>query len=252
MGLDKKKEGKVVLDVENDIAYLTISHPRRNIMTAKMQLQLKSKVDQLAEFGSNLHAIVIQGDSNNKAFCAGADLKEVSILADVWERDREFHLEQPMFAFMQNIADQFRKLHPITFAYINGPAYGGGAELTSWADIRIANPAAKVSFAQKSMGLIPSWNGGLYLEEAIQKSYALEMLLTGRVYKTDKLEKFGYINEIQETLDISDYIAPTVELTQCLKKSTDSKQDQLRIATSLFASPNNLLAISEKMKLLKD
>lgn len=78
------------------------------------------------------------------------------------------------------------------------------------------------------------------------------MLLTGRVYKTDKLEKFGYINEVQEKLDISDYIAATVELTQCLKKSTDSKEDQLRIATNLFASPNNLLAISEKIKLLKD
>ena len=80
-------------------------------MPAKMQLQLKSTVEQLAEFGSNLHAIVIQGDSENKAFCAGADLEEVSILADIWERDREFHLEQPMFAYMQNIAHQFRNLH---------------------------------------------------------------------------------------------------------------------------------------------
>ena len=105
-----KKSGQINLNVDNTskIAFLEISHPSRNIMTSSMQIELRNKLDLIHKESKNLHGVVLYGDPKNKAFCAGADLNEVKILAEYFKNSEEETL--PMFEFMQETCDIFRSL----------------------------------------------------------------------------------------------------------------------------------------------
>ena len=105
-----KNSGQINLNVDKSskIAFLEISHPSRNIMTSSMQLELRNKLELLHKESKNLHGVVLCGDPQNKAFCAGADLNEVKALAEYFKESEEKHL--PMFEFMQETCDVFRRL----------------------------------------------------------------------------------------------------------------------------------------------
>ena len=109
-----------------------------------------------------------------------------------------------MSSFMHHVTSElYLNEKFITISYINGHAYGGGAELTTATDMRIANKHAKVAWVHKKMALQPGWGGAARLTRLVGGQTALYMLTTAKVFNTDELIGLGYCApEIVGDIDI--------------------------------------------------
>ena len=92
-------------------------------------------------------------------------------------------------SFMQETTNRLDRLHVPVITRINGVAYGGGSELSTIGDIRIATPNAKVAFVHKKMALQPGWGGASRLIHLVGRQTAAELFLTSRVLSSDELLK---------------------------------------------------------------
>ena len=123
----------------------------------------------------------------DKAFCAGADIKEMEpkTYMDVYKED--------MFSVAETIYDNIRK--PI-IAAVNGFALGGGCELAMTCDIIIASEKAKFGQPEIKLGTIPGIGGTQRLTRAIGKSKAMELCLTGDMFTAQQADQWGLISKV--------------------------------------------------------
>ena len=91
--------------------------------------------------------------------------------------------------FMQETTNRLDRLHVPVITRVNGVAYGGGSELSTIGDIRIASPNTKVAFVHKKMALQPGWGGASRLIHLVGRQTAAELFLTARVVSSDELLK---------------------------------------------------------------
>jgi enoyl-CoA hydratase/carnithine racemase len=124
-------------------------------------------------------AIVITG--SEKAFAAGADIKEMSTNTFV---------NAYMANMFQNWTDITRITKPV-IAAVSGYALGGGCELAMMCDIIIASESAKFGQPEITLGVIPGCGGTQRLIRAIGKSKAMEMVLTGNMIDAHQAERDG-------------------------------------------------------------
>ena len=77
-----------------------------------------------------------------------------------------------------------------------GPAVGGGAELTTTTDFRLCSPGASVSFVQARMGVAPGWGGARRLVELVGRRKALQLLLTSSKLESEEGRELGYFDAV--------------------------------------------------------
>jgi len=171
-----------------------------------------------------IRSIVITG-SGSKAFCAGADIKEMQSKSymDVYNSD--------MFTIADRIYQNVRK--PI-IAAVNGFALGGGCELAMTCDIIIASDKAKFGQPEINIGTIPGIGGTQRLTRAIGKSRAMELNLTGDMFTAQQASDWGLISRVvpheevlNEAVKIAEKIAkkskPIVALAkECVNRAFES------------------------------
>ncbi len=160
MTIEYKKEGK--------IAYFTINRPEA--MNAMNVQQLKELSQFLADFRADDSVWVgILTAVGEKAFCAGADIKEM--LPFIQERvvSRDYDLPPTAFREMQ--------VWKPMIAAVNGMALGGGLELVLTCDIRIAAENARFGVPEVRLGVIPGWGGTQRLPRMIPWCKAAELVL---------------------------------------------------------------------------
>lgn len=183
MVLKYTKEGK--------IATLTLNRPEA---LNALNIELLSEISRaLIDFmrDDNLWVGIITG-SGEKAFCAGADIKEAL------PRLKEFKnlpwVEPPLFRGL--------KLWKPLVAAVNGHALGGGLELALLCDIRIASENATFGVPEVTLGLIPAWGGTQRLPRAIPPALAAEMLMTGRLINAQEAYRIGLVNKVVPIADL--------------------------------------------------
>jgi enoyl-CoA hydratase len=132
----------------------------------------------------NIRAIVLTG--NEKAFAAGADIKE---MADATAVDM---LYRDQFAKW----DKIRKIKKPLVAAVSGFALGGGCELMMHCDIIIASETARIGQPEINIGVMPGAGGTQRLTRAVGKALAMEMVLTGRFITAEEALKGGLINKV--------------------------------------------------------
>jgi enoyl-CoA hydratase/carnithine racemase len=146
-----------------------------------------------AKFIKNLHfdkdvRVVILTGTGNKAFCAGADLKE-----------REGMSMSNVRQYIRTIRDTFTDIEnlpmPVICA-INGVALGGGLELALACDIRIASENAKLGLTEVTLGIIPGGGGTQRLPRLVGRGKAKEMLFLGQRITAPEAFDIGLINRI--------------------------------------------------------
>ena len=135
-----------------------------------------------------IRGIILTG-KGEKAFAAGADIHELSLLTS--EKAQELALE-----VQSNVMDIIYKANKPIIAAINGIALGGGLELALACHMRIATEYAIMGLPEVSLGLIPGYGGTQRLTELVGRGYAFEIILTGEAISAEKALSIGLINYI--------------------------------------------------------
>ena len=134
-------------------------------------------------------AAVITG-AGERAFCAGADLKERNSLSDAQWRSQHETFER-MFRAVRDC--------PIpVIAAVNGAAYAGGLELVLHCDFAYSSTGAKFALTEVSLGIMPGGGGTQTLPRVVGERRAKELILTARPFSSEEALAWGLVNKLCE------------------------------------------------------
>ena len=169
------------------VTLITLDRPKA--LNALNSTILEELIDAFAAYqadGSQLCAVLT--GSGDKAFAAGADIKEMSDKAAA-----DFYLDDFFAPWTSEIVNKTRKPW---IAAVNGFALGGGCELAMMADFIIASENAKFGQPEIKLGVAPGMGGSQRLTRAIGKSKAMEMCLTGRMMDAEEAERSNLVARV--------------------------------------------------------
>lgn len=156
---------------ENGIVIITLNRPEAaNALSVQLLEDLRDAL-LACKFDQTVRCIVITG-TGEKAFCAGADLKERVGMDPVQVRKT--------VALIRDTINSLESLPQPVIAAVNGVAFGGGTELALACDLRIASESAKFGLTETSLGIIPGAGGTQRLPRLIGKGRAKELIFTAR------------------------------------------------------------------------
>jgi len=178
----------VELTYRDEFAIITLNRPEAlNALSFEIVREIGAALDKVE--ASDARALLFIG-SGDRAFCAGADIKELANRSLV-DQKRSAEAGQRTFARL----DTF----PISsVAIINGYAFGGGFELASACTFRLATPNAKMGLPEIKLGLIPGYGGTIRLPRLVGEARALEIIMTGRTVDAEEAASIGMVNRIVE------------------------------------------------------
>lgn len=199
------------LKVIDKIALITINRPEAmNAIDPETNEQLDRIFDEFAQ-NRDLWVAVLTG-AGEKAFSAGADLKKmVPFNANRTAVDGRESMEKPHAAF-GSILRNYTCFKPI-IAAVNGICLGGGLEIALACDIRYASENAKFGLPETKWGLIPGGGGTQRLPRTISRSYAMEMMFTGKTIDAEEALRVGLVSRVvpqSELLDVTLELAQTI------------------------------------------
>lgn len=183
-----------------EFALITLNRPDAlNALSFVILRELSDVID--AAVAGDARALFITG-AGPKAFCAGADIKEIMGRSEA-EHRAGVALGQKTFAKLDDLSIP-------SIALINGYAFGGGLELALACTFRLASANAKMGLPEIKLGLIPAYGGTQRLPRAVGESRALEMILSGRGVDAQEAETIGLIHRCVE----GDLVAAGIEFAR--------------------------------------
>jgi len=184
----------ILVSSKESISFITIIRPQQlNALNKATIAELSAAFDQL-EKSTVCRAIIVTG-SGEKAFVAGADIKEFA----------KFNSEQGKKLSAEGHKILFDKIANFTkpiIAAVNGFALGGGLELAMACHLRVASENARMGLPEVSLGLIPGYGGTQRLPQLIGKSKAFEMVLTGEMIDAKTALHYGLVNHVVHPSDL--------------------------------------------------
>eukprot|EP01029_Cantina_marsupialis_P030202 TRINITY_DN805_c0_g4_i1.p1 TRINITY_DN805_c0_g4~~TRINITY_DN805_c0_g4_i1.p1 ORF type:complete len:279 (+),score=95.75 TRINITY_DN805_c0_g4_i1:51-887(+) len=180
------KAGFKTINVEKrgNIGCITLNRPKAlNALSTEMLGEIM-EATKCINNNPNIGAIVISG--SERAFAAGADVKEMAEMSYVDTLNQEFLKAETSLGFQKK---------PV-IAAVNGFALGGGCELAMACDIIIAGEGAKFGQPEVKLGITPGLGGTQRLVRAIGKSRAMELVLTGDMIDAEEAKSLGLVSRI--------------------------------------------------------
>jgi enoyl-CoA hydratase/carnithine racemase len=209
---------KVTYRKMGPICWIIINRPDvHNAIDYDVMDQLLSHFTK-AENDNDVKAVILTG-AGEKTFCSGGDLQKFHSL-----HTKEEALV--MLSKMGNVLYRIATFPKITVAFLNGTAVGGGCELATSCDYRLALPGNKFGFIQGSLGITTGWGGATLLMERIHPNLALPLLHSCERKKTEEGLDIGFINyllhkdnHIEEQIEawIKPLINPSLAVLQSYK-----------------------------------
>ncbi|APF38777.1 enoyl-CoA hydratase [Chelatococcus daeguensis] len=182
----------ILVETRGKVGLVTLNRPEAlNALNSQLIGELNTALDGF-EKDAGIGAIVITG--SQKAFAAGADIKEMQNLSYP-----ETYLED----FITNWDRVASRRKPI-IAAVAGFALGGGCELAMMCDIIIAADTAKFGQPEIKLGVMPGAGGTQRLTRIIGKAKAMELCLTGRMMGAEEAERSGLVARIVPAADLLD------------------------------------------------
>jgi len=183
----------IIVEITDHVALIKLNRPEAlNALSSQLLRELADAISA-AEANDSVLVMIITG--SEKAFAAGADIKEMSekSFVDVYTED--------LFGAETAIISAARK--PI-IAAVSGYALGGGCELAMMCDFIIAADTAKFGQPEINLGVIPGIGGTQRLTRFVGKSKAMEMNLTGRFMDAEEAERSGLVSRVVPAKDLMD------------------------------------------------
>jgi cyclohexa-1,5-dienecarbonyl-CoA hydratase len=165
--------------VEDAVARLTLDRPDHNLLNEQMLAELAAGVNLLGE-RNQVKLIVLE--SAGKAFCGGIELGEYS-------QRRVFQLLDAFHGAFSAMLDTSKPL----LVVVNGPAFGGGAELAALGDLVIATPKARFAQPEIKLGAFPPLAAAI-LPYILGPKQAIELVLTGETMSAERARELGLVN----------------------------------------------------------
>lgn len=188
-------ENVLAVEQENGIVTLTLNRPEvMNSLNFPLLHALKDQIESL-RFKRDVRVVIITA-AGEKAFCAGADLKERATLPP--EKVREY-----IFT-IRNLFTSIEELNKPVIAAVNGIALGGGTELSLACDIRIAATNATMGLTETRLAIIPGAGGTQRLPRLVGRGKAKELIFTGQRISAAEALKIGLVNKVCEQQNLLD------------------------------------------------
>jgi methylglutaconyl-CoA hydratase len=184
----------LVLTQEKDnIITLTLNRPEaRNALNRPLLEELRRELGKVAH-RRDARAVILTG-SGDKAFCAGADLRERMSMSDA-----DVRMFIPLIRGA--ITDVERVGCPV-IAAINGVAFGGGMEMALSADLRVASQDASMGLTETSLAIIPGAGGTQRLPRIVGLAKAKELIFTARRLTADEALAIGLVNRVVPAVEV--------------------------------------------------
>ena len=232
----------LLVEKRDRVGLVTLNRPKAlNALCAELVAELEQALNEL-EADAGIAVIVVTG--SEKAFAAGADIKEM--------KDRDF-IDVFTSDFITKGWERLSQCRKPTIAAVAGYALGGGCELAMMCDMIIAAENAKFGQPEITIGTIPGAGGTQRLTRAVGKAKAMDLVLTGRMMDVHEAERAGLVSRIvpadklvDEALSVGAAICalsgPSLEVAKaCLNKSfegglRDGVDYERRLFWSLFAT----------------
>lgn len=197
--------GTLLYEVRDRVAVVTLNRPdRMNTLGSTMKPDLARAFFELARNDDQVRAVLITG-SGDKAFCAGADIKERA--TDVVRGTEYFVRQKATHELFRNI-EEFEK--PV-IAAINGVALGGGLEIALCCDLRIAASHARFGLPEIKLGVIPAAGGTQRLPRLVGEARAKELILTADLVGAETALRYGLVSRVVPQAEL---MTAALELSQ--------------------------------------
>ncbi len=190
---------------ENGVWVLTINRPESlNALNSNVLNEMAHAFRQLSEMDfEHTRALIVTG-SGEKAFVAGADIKEMLDLNE----DQALQFAKRG----QSIFHEMNLLKIPVVAAVNGFALGGGLELALAADFIIASDNAKFGLPEVSLGLIPGFGGTVRLTRAVGIRRARELTMTGEMINAAQALQMGLVNQVVPQAELMPTVLKKIEM----------------------------------------
>ncbi|MEM1004524.1 MAG: enoyl-CoA hydratase, partial [Pseudomonadota bacterium] len=183
----------IIVEIEDHVALIKLNRPDAlNALNTQLISELCTAMED-AGANDKVRCIVLTG--SDKAFAAGADIKEMSELnfADVFEMN--------LFA---DLNDRLAAIRKPMIAAVAGYALGGGCELAMMCDFIIAADSAKFGQPEINLGVIAGLGGTQRLTRFVGKSKSMDMNLTGRFMDAEEAERAGLVSRVVPSKKLMD------------------------------------------------
>ncbi len=181
----------LIIEKKDKVTIVTLNRPEAlNALNSSVLNDLDNYFKQVAEDRS-VRVIILTGNGE-KAFVAGADLKEINTL--------DAPAAQEFAKKGQNVFSRIESLPQVVIGAINGFALGGGLELALSCDFLIASPRAKFGLPEVGLGLLPGFGGTQRLSRLVGLNKARELIFSGQHIDAQEALSIGLINKVSDNL----------------------------------------------------
>jgi len=217
----------VIAEVRGKAGLITLNRPKVNAASTSLIRDLMSACKQF-DSDSRVGAIVVTG--NDKFFCGGADIKEMSKIT----------YADAININMFHEWDFVSKLNKPVIAAVNGYALGGGCEIAMMCDFVVCGDGAQFGQPEIKLGVIPGCGGTQRLIRCAGKAVAMDMVLTGRLMSAKEAMATGLASRIfpaaelvEEALSIAEQIGSFSKPVVALAKETVNAAEEVSLAEGL-------------------
>jgi enoyl-CoA hydratase len=189
----------ILSEIRGRVGLVTLNRPKA--MNALNNQLMRELMEALAAFDKNDEVGVMVITGNEKAFAAGADIKEMADLSIQQVMDRD-HVA---------VFGRIRMIRKPVIAAVSGWALGGGCEIALSCDMIVASESARFGQPEITIGVIPGAGGTQRLTRAVGKAIAMEMILNNRTLTAQEAYQFGMVNRI---VPVDGYLEEALKLAE--------------------------------------
>lgn len=177
----------ILVEEKNGVVWVTLNRPEvRNALSRAVNLQLQEIAEGFAQ-RDDVRAVVLTG-AGEKAFCAGADLKE--------RKGVSAAETAPYLNAIAGAIESWGAIRQPTLCLMNGSAYGGGLELAMACDFRVLVDGAEVGLTEVRLGIMPGAGGTVRMPRLIGEARAKELIMLGRRISAARALEIGLVTQV--------------------------------------------------------
>lgn len=239
----------ILAETRGRVGLITLNRPQ--VMNALNNQLMREAMDTLEAFDKNdtISAMVITG--NEKAFAAGADIKEMANKS----------IQQMMDTDHIAVFGRIRTIRKPVIAAVSGWTLGGGCEIAMSCDMIVASETARFGLPEVTIGVIPGAGGTQRLTRAVGKALAMEMILNNRMLSAQEALQHGLVNRVvpvdaylDEALSLAEEIASRAPLAVRAAKKMINQTYERTLAEGLSLEKQefyNLFATEDQKEGMK-